>query len=57
MDTTEFKFIAKDTSSPYVDSREKPDHAKPEQREYYAQYFEDDIEVGIQSDILKAIVP
>ena len=54
---TEFKFLAIDTSSPYVDSREKLDTSKPEQREYYAFYFDEDVEVGIQSDILKAIVP
>jgi len=54
---TEFRFLVIDTSSPYVDSREKLDMSKPEQREYYAFYFDEDVEVGIQSDILKAIVP
>lgn len=54
---SEFKFLAIDTSSPYTDSREKIEHGKPEQREYYAFYFEEDLETGLQSDTIKVIVP
>ncbi|MBK8983192.1 MAG: hypothetical protein IPM38_12940 [Ignavibacteria bacterium] len=54
---TEFTFIAVDTSSPYNDTREKLNPAKPEQREYYAYYFESDSEIGQASDVLKIIVP
>jgi len=54
---TEFTFLTTDTQSPYNDNRPKLDPSKPEQREYYAFYFDEDTEVGIQSDILKAIVP
>lgn len=52
-----FNFLALDTSSPYTDSREKLEQGKPEQREYYAFYFEEDVETGLQSDTIKVIVP
>ena len=54
---SEFKFLAIDTSSPYTDTREKLEQGKPEQREYYAFYFEEDVETGLQSDTIKVIVP
>ena len=53
----DFKFLSIDTASPYTDSREKEDPSKPEKREYYAFYFEDDVEVGRRSDILSIVVP
>lgn len=54
---TEFSFLAVDTASPYNDNRDKLDPAKPEQREYYAYFFETDSDIGQQSDVLKVIVP
>jgi len=54
---TEFSFIAVDTTSPYNDTREKLESGKPEQREYYAYYFESDSDIGQASDVLKVIVP
>ena len=53
----DFKFLSIDTASPYTDSRAKADPSKPEKREYYAFYFEDDVEVGMRSDILSIVVP
>jgi hypothetical protein len=54
---TEFTFLAVDTASPYNDTREKLDPSKPEQREYYAYFFDTDSDIGQQSDVLKVIVP
>lgn len=54
---TEFTFLAINFASPYSDKREKLDPAKPEQREYYAYYFETDSELGQRSDVLKMVVP
>ena len=54
---TEFTFLAINFASPYSDKREKMDPAKPEQREYYAYYFETDGELGQRSDVLKIVVP
>lgn len=54
---TEFTFLAINFASPYSDKREKLDPAKPEQREYYAYYFETDGELGQRSDVLKMVVP
>ena len=54
---TEFTFLAVDTASPYNDTRDKLDPTKPEQREYYAYFFETDSDIGQQSDVLKVIVP
>ncbi len=54
---SDFSFLAVDTQSPYNDTREKLDSAKPEQREYYAYYFESDNEIGLASDVLKVVVP
>lgn len=54
---TEFTFLAVDTASPYNDTREKLDAGKPEQREYYAYFFDADNDIGQQSDVLKVIVP
>ncbi|MBS1517594.1 MAG: hypothetical protein JSS91_05860 [Bacteroidetes bacterium] len=54
---TEFTFLAVDTASPYNDTREKLERDKPEQREYYAYYFESDNDIGQASDVLKVVVP
>ncbi|MBK8554021.1 MAG: hypothetical protein IPL53_24430 [Ignavibacteria bacterium] len=54
---TDFTFLAVDTASPYNDNRLKLDPGKPEQREYYAYFFEVDSDVGQQSDVLKVVVP
>lgn len=54
---TEFTFLAVDTSSPYNDTREKIEKGKPEQREYYAYYFEADSDIGQASDVLKVVIP
>lgn len=54
---TEFSFLAIDTSSPYNDTRDKIEPSKPESREYYANYFEDDRDIGQRSDIVKATIP
>lgn len=54
---TEFTFLAIDTSSPYTDNRAKTDTAKPENREYYAVFFEEDSEIGKRSDIVKVTIP
>jgi hypothetical protein len=54
---TEFSFLSFDTHSPYIDNREKVDPTKPEQREFYAYFFESDIEIGLRSDIIKVVVP
>lgn len=53
---TEFTLLAVDTHSPYNDNRPKLDGSKPEQREYYAFFFEGDIEIGKRSDVIKAVV-
>lgn len=54
---TEFTFLAVDTQSPYNDNRPKLESSKPEQREYYAYYFEVDSEIGKQSDVIKVTLP
>lgn len=53
----EFSFLAISTQSPYDDNRPKVDNSKPEQREYYAIYFEDVNELGNRSDIVRATIP
>lgn len=50
---TEFSFLAIDTASPYNDSRAKSELSKPENREYFAQYFDDETDIGMRSDIIK----
>jgi hypothetical protein len=49
----EFTFLVLTTQSPYVDKRPKLENSKPEQREYYAVFFEDIRDIGIQSDVIK----
>lgn len=53
----EFKFLTTATSARYADNTPKADPDKPEQREYYAIYIFDYVEVGHRSDLIKAVVP
>lgn len=55
-DETEFTFLVLTTQSPYVDKRPKLISNKPEQREYYAGFFEDIHDIGIQSDVIKVTI-
>ncbi len=50
---TAFTFMATDTESPYIDNRANQAPGTAEQREYYAFYFDDDSQLGLQSDIVK----
>lgn len=54
---TEFTLLVSNTAVNYTDDRVKLDGAKPEQREYYAYYVDNNVETGIKSDIKNAIVP
>jgi hypothetical protein len=47
---TEFKFLARDTQSPYVDTRDNLGATSAEERQYYAIYILVDDEVGQPSD-------
>ena len=48
-DTT-FVFLARDTSSPYVDNRPLLVAGKPEVRRYHCRYIRKDQEIGLPSD-------
>lgn len=52
----EFTLLESTTFSPYIDNRMKLDPSKPEQREYYAVFFDNVREVGNRSDVIKAVV-
>lgn len=52
-----FEHIATDHYSPYHDTRTKLSEGFPEERQYYAFYCDDDIDVGIQSDTISVIIP
>ncbi|MBK8552321.1 MAG: hypothetical protein IPL53_15140 [Ignavibacteria bacterium] len=54
---TEFTFLAISTQSPFDDNRPKMESSRPEQREYYAVFFEDTNDLGNKSDIVRATVP
>jgi len=54
---TDYKQIATETSAKFIDRSLKIEADKPEQREYYAIYISDYVEVGHQSDIIKVVVP
>jgi hypothetical protein len=54
---TEFTLLVSNTEVNYTDDRAKLESAKPEQREYYAYYTDDNIQTGIRSEIHSAIVP
>ncbi len=47
---TDFTFLARDTVSPYHDTRPNLEPGKPETRKYYAFYVYDDEQIGLQSD-------
>ena len=47
---TEFKFLARDTTSPYIDNRPMLVAGKPELREYKAVFVRRDKEVSPFSD-------
>lgn len=46
----DFSFLARDTSSPYLDNRPLLVAGQPELREYKAVYFQNDAEIGLFSD-------
>ena len=54
---TEFTFIGKDTYPPYLDSEPKLVEGQPEAREYKAFFLDGDDEVGLESDVVKIVVP
>ncbi|MFC2092685.1 hypothetical protein ACFLSV_02180 [Bacteroidota bacterium] len=54
---TEFTFLGKDTYPPYLDSEPKLIDGQPEAREYKAFFLDGDDEVGLESDIVKIVVP
>ena len=54
---TEFIFIGKDTYPPYLDSEPKLVERQPEVREYKAFFLDGDDEVGLESDVVKIVVP
>ncbi len=49
----DFKFLALDTFSPYMDNRAKLDSNMSEEREYQVIFFDEDHEVGKLSEIVK----
>lgn len=54
---TEFKFLAITLQVQFADKRENIEPGKPEKREYYAYYIEKDVEIGMKSDTVDALVP
>ena len=56
---TEYTFLARDTESPYVDTRANlaAGGNGPETRYYVAQYLQKDAVVGEISDVLVVTVP
>ena len=54
---TEFTLLVSNTEVNYTDDRAKLESAKPEQREYYAYYVDNNVQTGIRSEIHNAIVP
>jgi len=53
---TGFSFLARDTVSPYLDTRPNLEPGKPEDREYYAYYIFEDEEKGLESNTIKITV-
>ncbi len=53
---SEFSFLVHTSQSQYVDQRPKLESNKPEQREYYAVFFEETHEVGKRSDVRKITI-
>ena len=54
---TVFTFLAKDTYPPYLDSEPNLVEGQPEAREYKAFFLDGDDEVGLESDVVKIVVP
>lgn len=54
---TTFTFLGKDTYPPYLDSEPKLVEGQPEAREYKAFFLDGDDEVGLESDVVKIVVP
>jgi len=52
-----FSFLARDTESPYVDTRPNLDPSAPETRQYTARFLDGDEAVGPDSDVLVLTVP
>lgn len=52
----DFEFLARDSSSPYVDIRTNLEPGKPELRQYRALYLFDDKETGLVSGIVEIYV-
>jgi hypothetical protein len=48
----DFVFLARDTSSPYVDNRPLLTAGKPEVRKYKAVYVQNDAEIGNFSNVV-----
>ena len=53
---TDFSFLAVDTRSPYVDNEPNEVAGTPEKREYYAFFMVNDVQVGLQSDVVEIVV-
>ncbi len=51
-----FTFLARDTESPYIDTRPLLDPTKPEVRVYKMKYVQGDVEIGNYSDDLEVTV-
>ncbi|MEO8211099.1 MAG: hypothetical protein ABI840_11120 [bacterium] len=56
-DEKEFREIGIETSPKFIDSTDKLEAAKPEEREYYGVYVSNYKEVGHRSDTIKVVVP
>lgn len=54
---TEFTFTAIETQMSFTDLRPKAEMNKPEQREYYAIYLVNYVDVGQVSDVIKVVIP
>ncbi|HRH03159.1 MAG TPA: hypothetical protein PLI68_09760 [Bacteroidia bacterium] len=52
----EFKFLAMDTFSPYLDNRPKLDVNLSEEREYKVVFIDEEMEVGQVSEIVKITI-
>ena len=51
----DYVFLARDTSSPYVDNRDCVVAGKPENRHYRALYVVGDDEIGLTSDTITLV--
>lgn len=53
---TEFTFMNTFTKSPFTDSRPRLDANTPETRQYRTRFLDNDVEIGIMSDVVEVIV-